>query len=72
MKRRYGNWAGNPEGKPEVPEHCVAEVRAEGRWPVFHQCSRKRGHGPCEWYCRQHAKILERGGHVSVPPGEAA
>lgn len=54
--RRYGEWAGNPKGFPEDVACCVEEVRAAGAWPHYHQCNRKRGHGPGGLYCRQHAK----------------
>lgn len=52
--RRYGVRAGNPEGHREDPARCVAEVRESGRWPHYHQCSNKRGHGPDGLYCRTH------------------
>ncbi len=49
--RQYGQWAGNPVGVAEDPAKCVAEVR-DG-WHSC-QCSRPRGHGPDQEYCRQH------------------
>lgn len=54
--RRYGEWAGNPKGFPENIAFCVEEVQASGTWPHYHQCNRKRGHGPDGLYCKQHAK----------------
>lgn len=54
--RRYGEWAGNPKGTKEDPARCVEEVCGADRWPVFHQCRRKRGYGPGGAYCRQHGK----------------
>ena len=54
--RRYGTWAGDPEGQPEDPALCVAEVQS---WPlhVYSQCARKRGHGNAGLFCKQHAKM---------------
>ena len=49
--RRYGQWAGSPEGSPEDPTLCIEEV---SRGFFFHQCSRKRGKGPDGLYCTQH------------------
>lgn len=51
--RRYGKWAGNPNGNPEDATRCIVEV-PDGY--LFAQCSRKRGHGPNGEYCGQHAK----------------
>jgi hypothetical protein len=48
---RYGAWAGNPAGFPADPLRCVTEVNDGYR---FHQCTRKRGHGPDGAYCKQH------------------
>ena len=52
---RYGQWAGNPGGHLENTAHCIEEVYTNPPWPGI-QCSRKRGHGPDELYCKQHAK----------------
>jgi len=49
--RRYRIWAGNPKGDPEDPERCIEEVPDGGRSVLFHQCYRKRGHGPDRAYC---------------------
>jgi hypothetical protein len=50
----YGAWAGNPKGhKPDLKRCCVT-VHGGGRWASFHQCHRKRGHGPNNAYCAQH------------------
>lgn len=56
--RRYGCWAGYPEGTRENKEHCIAEVYG---WPshISYQCQRKRGHGPNGEFCKQHAKKAE-------------
>jgi hypothetical protein len=58
--RRYGVWAGNPDGNPEDVTRCIEEVWNTGSagW-IPHQCSRKRGHGPDGLYCKQHAKRHE-------------
>jgi hypothetical protein len=53
----YGAWAGNPKGQAEAKDRCVYEVCTYiGNWPHFHQCNRKRGHGPNKEYCKQHAQ----------------
>lgn len=50
-KKRYGAWAGMPNGVPPNPDNCAAEVyRDHHHW----QCTRKRGHGPEGAYCKQH------------------
>lgn len=53
--RRYGTWAGNPKGQPENVTRCVEQVHRSFT-AISGQCSRKRGHGPCGEYCKQHAK----------------
>ena len=52
-ERRYGQWAGNPDGFPENKERCVEVV-----WRDYksHQCGRRRGHGPDGQYCKQHSR----------------
>ena len=57
-QRRYGCWAGNPNGKREDPKRCIEEIWPTGSW-IPCQCSRKRGHGPDGLYCKQHAKRHE-------------
>lgn len=52
-EKRYGTWAGNPNGYAERKEDCVKEV-SDG-WH-YSQCQRRRGYGPNGEYCRQHAK----------------
>lgn len=58
-KRRYGQWAGNEAGIAEDKIKCVAEVG----WDEFitRQCQRKRGYGPNDLYCKQHAKTARWG-----------
>lgn len=53
--RRYGSWAGCPEGLPEETNRCIAEVQGPDGI-TFQQCYRPRGHGPRGDFCRQHAK----------------
>ncbi len=57
-QRRYGCWAGNPNGTLEYPDRCIEEVWPSHGW-IPHQCNRKRGHGPDGLYCKQHAKKHE-------------
>lgn len=59
--RRYGQWAGNPAGHPEDPALCAEEVY-DRIASAFYQCRRKRGHGPGEEYCKQHANLIEKYG----------
>lgn len=59
-ERRYGQWSGNEKGVAEDHTKCVEEVHANWTmWPIYVQCSRKRGHGPLGLYCKQHAKKLK-------------
>lgn len=52
-KTKYGIWAGNPRGQPANYEHCCANLRDKYQ-PGGYQCTRKRGFGPDEAYCKQH------------------
>jgi hypothetical protein len=54
-KRRYGTWAGNPQGRTEDPWKCVEQVYTS-HTRIPHQCSRHRGHGLDGEFCKQHAK----------------
>jgi len=55
QSRRYGaSW----REQRYDPTRCAHSVREQGRWPIFHQCTRKPGHGPAGLYCRQHAEIV--------------
>lgn len=56
MPRIYGQWAGNPKGTPEDPDRCIAPVPGGARGIIYKQCSRKRGHGPGDLFCKQHAR----------------
>ena len=33
---------------------CAQTVSDGGRWPRYHQCTRKNGHGPHGAWCKQH------------------
>ena len=59
-ERRYGQWAGNPEGYPEDKTKCIYAVFPGTRYEwIPHQCRRKRGYGPSGLYCKQHAKKIK-------------
>lgn len=49
-KRMYGHWYPAEENKTRCVEEVWDEVSREP-----HQCCRKRGYGPGELYCKQHA-----------------
>jgi len=50
--KAYGAWAGNPNGWPADAEKCCVEVcHGIARHA---QCTRPRGHGPEQAYCKQH------------------
>ena len=55
--RKYGHW----QSKPEDTTRCIVAVTPPGLWGIgeWHQCYRKRGHGPNGEYCKQHAKTAE-------------
>lgn len=55
-KRRYGQWAGDPNGFPEDESRCIVEVYPSGGILFPHQCLRKRGYGSHGLYCKQHAR----------------
>jgi len=51
--KSYGGWAGYPKGHRPDPARCAQEV-PDSRGLLWYQCSRKRGHGPEQAYCKQH------------------
>lgn len=53
-KERYGDWAGNPSGHKPDFARCADEVWPNDRFPISHQCNRKRGFGPEQAFCKQH------------------
>jgi hypothetical protein len=65
-KRRYGAWAGRPQGTAEDLTCCVVSVHDGSRGSVGRQCNRKRGHGPDGLYCKQHdpAAVAARNAEV--------
>lgn len=68
--RRYNRWAGNPEGTEEDITRCIVEV-FDTRPPASnYQCQRKRGFGVGGLYCKQHAKMLEKGISLYIPKEE--
>lgn len=70
MARRYGRRAAHCRCRLENPNCCVVAVRTGRRNFISSQCPRRRGFGPDGLYCRVHAKMLERGNHLEVPPDE--
>jgi hypothetical protein len=50
---KYGDWAGNPQGRAPNFSLCCAEVYEEISRRFF-QCSRNRGYGPDGEYCTTH------------------
>lgn len=62
--RRYGCWAGNPDGTPEDITLCIVQVQERDPCGFDHQCFRKRGHGKDGLYCKQHARMIEQGHHL--------
>ena len=63
-KEKYGAWAGNPVGRPADMTLCCEEVTPaeRGGYVHRHQCTRPRGYGPDQAYCKQHDpdKVAER------------
>lgn len=53
-EKRYGKWAGCPNGRAYDPKRCAEEVQESIRGGLFHQCARKPGYGPDGLFCRQH------------------
>lgn len=54
---RYGTSNGRPEGDAVAPHKCHYEAAA-GRYE-FAQCSGKKGAGPGQRYCANHARQVE-------------
>ena len=52
-ERRYDCREDKPQGTPEDPMRCVAEVQDGRNWP---QCPDVRGFGPDGLYCRKHGE----------------
>lgn len=69
--RRYGQWAGNEKGVAEDPSNCIVKVWPSGRSMISYQCGHGRGHGKGGNFCLQHAKMIKKGRHLSVPKYES-
>ena len=54
---RYGKWSGNPRGHTQNQTKCVEYVLGDH---ISRQCSRNRGHGLGELFCKQHGKAYEK------------
>jgi len=52
-KLRYGVWAGDKTGHAANYDRCCASLHDKYH-PGGYQCTRKRGFGPDEAYCKQH------------------
>jgi hypothetical protein len=52
--KKYGTWAGYPQGNPPNYGLCCERIFGALGSPGGHQCNRKRGHGPDGAYCKQH------------------
>jgi len=50
-KKFYGD---NVKHPPDLTRCCEEVTRYIGNWPHYGQCTRKRGFGPDEAYCKQH------------------
>lgn len=51
-KEHYGRTFN--QHKPDLERCCVEVADYSSNWPHYHQCSRRRGHGPHNAYCKQH------------------
>ncbi len=47
------------EGRPDYAR-CAESIHGVGRWPSFHQCNRKNGHGPHGAWCKQHDPVARK------------
>ena len=56
--KRYGQWAGNPQGRAPDFTKCAESVYPPRQW-VSRQCTRACGYGPDGAYCKTHAKRHE-------------
>lgn len=57
-KRRYGCWAGRPNGRGEDVMCCIEQIHRK-HTTILGQCSKKRGFGPNGEFCKQHARFYE-------------
>ena len=51
MARTYGLFT----KIPEKPQFCIEKIHGGERFPSWHQCNRRRGHGPKNEYCKIHS-----------------
>lgn len=51
--KSYGSWAGNEAGHKPNFTKCCESVRSNSSWHSS-QCTRSRGYGPDEAYCKTH------------------
>jgi hypothetical protein len=51
----YGEWAGNPEGKPYIPGQCAVDEVPPGKYRS-RQCQKPAGHGEGGLLCVGHAR----------------
>jgi len=71
--KAYGRWAGRPEGiAPDYTRCCKGVVSREGGWAHEYQCTRKRGYGPDDAYCKQHAPETAKARRAEVEEREKA
>lgn len=75
LPKKYGSWAGDPDGALPDPARCVVKVWSIQNFGVSYQCTRKRGRGPRGLFCKQHAKMhiaaqVERGEIPGCPLSE--
>lgn len=52
--KHYGLVTGLRTGTAPDFTRCCVEVSGHQMWANYHQCTRKRGHGPDGAYCKQH------------------
>lgn len=57
FKAQYRESYGSVYRKKPDFSRCAASVPDGGRWPGFHQCRRKNGHGPHGAWCKQHDPV---------------
>ena len=42
---------------PAIASMCCEEICVQGGWPLFHQCTKSRGYGPEQAYCKVHDPV---------------
>ena len=56
FKKSYGL---NIKREPDFNK-CAENVRAEGSWPQYNQCTHKNGHGPEGAWCKMHDPVARK------------